>query len=64
MRITTSPILEQLALGEGVAMLVHGDQLVVRSKRHPRSGWDEQSERMAKCGDDRLLEEEAISSTR
>jgi antitoxin MazE len=58
------PILEQLALGEEVEMSVRGDQLVIRSSRRPRSGWEEQFERMAKCGDDHLLDEEVVSSTK
>jgi antitoxin MazE len=51
------PILEQLALGDEVELLVRGDQLVIRPSQRPRSGWEEQFERMAGRGDDRLLDE-------
>jgi antitoxin MazE len=57
------PILEQLALGEEVELSVRGDQLVIRPSKRPRSGWEEQFERMAKHGDDRLLDEEAVRLT-
>lgn len=51
------PILEQLALGDEVELLVRGDQSVIRPIHRPRSGWEKQFERMAKHGDDRLLDE-------
>lgn len=52
------PILEQLALGEEVELSVQGDQLVIRPAKRPRQGWDEQFRRMARRGDDRLLDAE------
>jgi len=58
------PILEQLALGEEVELSVRGDQLVIRPGKRPRSGWEDQFQRMAERGDDRLLDEETVSSTR
>ena len=58
------PILEQLALGEEVELLVRGDELVIRPGKRPRSGWEDQFQRMAERGDDRLLDEETVSSTR
>jgi antitoxin MazE len=58
------PILEQLALGEEVEMSVRGDQLVIRPGKRPRSGWEEDFARMAERGDDRLLDEETVSSTK
>lgn len=58
------PILEQLALGEEVELSVRGDQLVIRPGKRPRSGWEAQFQRMAERGDDRLLDEETVSSTR
>jgi len=58
------PILEQLALGDEVELLVRGDQLVIRPGKRPRSGWEEQFQRMAERGEDRLLDEEAVSSTK
>ena len=58
------PILEQLALGEEVELSVRGDQLVIRPGKRPRSGWEDQFQRMAERGDDRLLDEETLSSTK
>jgi antitoxin MazE len=58
------PILEQLALGEDVELSVQGDRLVIRPGKRPRSGWEEQLKRTAKCGDDRLLDAETVSSTK
>jgi len=58
------PILEQLALGEEVELLVQGDQLVIWPGRRPRGGWEEQFARMTAHGDDRLLDEEAGNSTK
>ncbi len=58
------PILEQLALGEEVELSVRGDQLVIRPGNRPRSGWEEKFARMAELGDDRLLDEEVVSSTK
>jgi antitoxin MazE len=58
------PILEQLALGEKVELSVRGDQLVIRPDKHPRSGWEKQFKHMAERGDDRLLDEEAVRSTK
>jgi antitoxin MazE len=57
------PILEQLALGEEVELSVRGDQLVIRPGKRPRSGWEEQFDRMAERGDDRLLDAETVSLT-
>lgn len=58
------PILEQLGLGDEVELSVQGDRLVIRPSRHSRSGWEEQFARMAKRGDDRLLDPQAGSSMR
>ncbi|MCU0918267.1 MAG: AbrB/MazE/SpoVT family DNA-binding domain-containing protein [Planctomycetes bacterium] len=58
------PILEQLALGEEVELSVRGDQLVIRPGRQPRRGWEDQFQRMAERGDDRLLDEETVSTTK
>jgi len=57
-------LLEQLGLGEEVELAVQQDQLVVRSVRRPRYGWDEQFKMMAERGDDRLLDEAALNRTR
>lgn len=48
--------LEQLDLGEEVEMRVQADQLVIRSARRPREGWEEQFCVMRDRGDDQLIE--------
>jgi antitoxin MazE len=49
--------LEQLDLGEEVEMALKADQLVIRSARRTRQGWEEQFQAMHERGDDRLIEE-------
>jgi antitoxin MazE len=48
--------LEQLNLSDEVEMAVQADQLVIRSARHPREGWEEKFRAMHERGDDRLIE--------
>jgi antitoxin MazE len=45
-------LIEQANLGEEVELLVEGDQLVLRSPRHPRAGWGQDFARMAAEGED------------
>ena len=56
-------LLDQLGLGEEVEIAAQGDQLVIRPARHPRYNWEERFRVMAERGDDRLLDEEAVSLT-
>jgi antitoxin MazE len=49
--------LEQLNLGEEVELAVEADQVVIRSGRRPRQGWDEQFRAMHERGDDRPTDE-------
>ena len=58
------PLLDQADIGEEVELEVRDGQLIVRQAREPRFGWDDQFSKMAKKGDDRLLDEESITSTR
>ena len=48
--------LDHLQLGEEVEMAIQADQLIIRSARQPRQGWEEQFQAMHERGDDRLLE--------
>jgi len=57
-------MLEQLGLGEEVELSVREDQLVIRPSRSPRADWAGQFELMAKRGDDRLLDDQAVSPSR
>ncbi len=56
-------LLEQLGLGEEVELVAKEGQLVIRPVRHPRHGWDEAFQQMAKQGDDQILDETAVSLT-
>ncbi|MEW6239005.1 MAG: AbrB/MazE/SpoVT family DNA-binding domain-containing protein [Candidatus Omnitrophota bacterium] len=54
-------LLDQTQLGDEIEIEVQGKQLVVRSVRGPRQGWDEQFAEMASRGDDKLLDSEVFS---
>ena len=49
-------LLDQLALGDQVELVIEQDQLIIRPAHRPRQGWEEQFARMAAGGDDRLLD--------
>jgi len=51
--------LQQTGLGEEVELNEKDREIIIRSARHPRQGWDEAFREMAKRGDDRLLDERA-----
>ena len=52
------PLLEQARLGEDVELEVKQDQIVIRSARCPRHGWDALFSAMAAQGDDQLVDGE------
>jgi antitoxin MazE len=54
-------ILKQVELSDEIEIEVQGDQLIVRSIRGPRQGWDEKFAQMANRSDDRLLDSEVTS---
>lgn len=49
-------LLEQTRLKGELEMEVQGSQIVIRSARRVREGWDEAFSRMAAMGDDALLD--------
>jgi antitoxin MazE len=49
-------LLEQSRVGEEVELEVQDNQILIRPVSHPREGWEEAFRRMAKHGDDRLLD--------
>ena len=49
--------LEQLDLDDEVEMAVQSDQVVIRSARRPRQGWEEKFLAMHERGDDRPIDE-------
>lgn len=50
-------LLEQTHLTEDVQIEAQAGEIVIRSARPPRGGWEEGFRRMAKSGDDQLLDE-------
>lgn len=54
--------LDQIQLGDEVELELQADQIVIRSARHAREGWDAAFRTMAETGDDRLLDEVATLS--
>jgi len=55
-------MLEQAQLTDEVQIDAAPNQVVIRSLRAPREGWDEAFRRMAKRGDDALIEDGAALS--
>jgi antitoxin MazE len=46
-------VIEQAGLGDEVEIVVHGSEVVLRSTKHPRAGWDAQIKKaLAEHGDD------------
>ncbi len=56
-------LLEQCRLGETVELEVEKDRLVVRPAGKPRSGWEDAFHRMARQGDDMLLDRGSLTPT-
>jgi antitoxin MazE len=50
------PLLEQAGLRDEVEIEVEGNRLVIFPLHHPRAGWDEAFQAMARQGDDALLD--------
>lgn len=50
-------LLEQTDIGNEVELEVQENRIIIRSSKPARHGWDEQFEKMAEQGDDRLLDE-------
>ncbi len=57
------PLLDQADFGEEVELEVRDGQLIVRQAREPRFDWDDKFAEMAAKGDDRLLDQESITTT-
>ncbi len=57
-------LLEQAHLGQEIEMELQENQIIVRSPRQTRHGWEEKFQSMAELGDDsRLLDQQTPSST-
>lgn len=55
--------LEQTQLHDDVELELQSDQIVIRSARRVRAGWDEAFQAMATQGDDQLLDSETGGAT-
>jgi antitoxin MazE len=42
---------------KSVEVVVKNHQLIIKKAKHPRAGWRESFQRMARAGDDKLLDE-------
>jgi len=56
-------LLEQVGLNGDVQVEVENDRLVLRPVSQRRQGWEEQFERMAQNGDDKLIDGEPLILT-
>ena len=54
------PFLQQSGISDEVDIEVNGSEIIIRSLRSPREGWEDSFRRMAAKGDDRLLDEESL----
>ena len=50
------PFIEQCGLAQQVEMDVRDRMILIHAPRQPRSGWQKAFEKMARLGDDRLLD--------
>ena len=57
------PFLQQSVIAKDVDIEVQGNQIVLRSLRRPREGWEASFRQMASKGDDRLLDEKLLQQT-
>ncbi len=55
--------LEQTQLSDNVELELQSDQIVIRSARRVREGWDAAFQAMAQHGDDQLLDGELVQGT-
>lgn len=56
-------ILEQSKIGKEVELIAESEQIVIRSAKKPRAGWNEAFSKMAKQGDDKLIDGDALPAT-
>lgn len=54
------PLIEESGLSGEIEMLLRDDEIILRSAEEERKGWNEAFERMAREGDDQLLDREEV----
>ncbi|MBN2001375.1 AbrB/MazE/SpoVT family DNA-binding domain-containing protein [candidate division KSB1 bacterium] len=52
--------LEESQIGKKVELIVEQGQIIIRSVKKSRSGWDQAFKTMAHNGDDKLLDKESV----
>jgi antitoxin MazE len=57
-------LLERSNLDEEVELEAQDNQLIIRSARQPRQGWESAFRAMAERGDDELLDKDLLAQTR
>lgn len=55
--------LEEISLGEEVELELQSDQIVIRSVRQAREGWERAFQAMAEQGDDQLLDADSMATS-
>jgi antitoxin MazE len=55
--------IEQTNLHDEIEMEATGVQIILRSAKVPREGWDEAFKEMARLGDDELLDADVIQTS-
>jgi antitoxin MazE len=56
-------LIDQVGLAGELDIEAQNGQIIIRSARLPRQGWEQQFQAMAKAGDDCLLDGEALPAT-
>ena len=54
-------LIEQCGLADQIELEPRDGELVLRSSKNPRAGWDAAFQKMAENGDDELLDAEEVS---
>jgi antitoxin MazE len=57
-------LLERSALAEEVEIEAQDQQIIIRSAKQPRHGWESAFRAMAERGDDELLDKNSLTQTR
>lgn len=57
-------LLERSNLAEEVELQAHDNQIIIRSAREPRQGWENVFQAVAARGDDGLLDNDSLRQTR
>ena len=56
------PLIEQSGLSEDIELILKDNEIVLRSANGPRKNWNQAFQKMARHGDDQLLDPEFVES--